>query len=70
MVMLINLDNGLTASPVSVCLFTAVPIAKIPMERMIPKVMPFVIAEMCAVFLITYIPELILFVPRLTGFIE
>jgi C4-dicarboxylate transporter DctM subunit len=68
--MLVNLNIGLCTPPVGVCLFTAVPIAKIPMERMIPKVMPFVAAEMCAVFLITYIPELILIVPRLTGFIE
>ena len=70
LVMLVNLNIGLTTPPVGVCLFTAVPIAKIPMERMIPKVMPFVIAEMFAVFLITYIPELILFVPRLAGFID
>jgi tripartite ATP-independent transporter DctM subunit len=70
LVMLVNLNIGLTTPPVGVCLFTAVPIAKIPMERMIPKVMPFVAAEMCAVFLITYIPELILVVPRLAGFIE
>ncbi|MDR2588400.1 MAG: TRAP transporter large permease [Spirochaetales bacterium] len=70
LVMLVNLNIGLTTPPVGVCLFTAVPIAKIPMEKMIPKVMPFVVAEMVAVFLITYIPDLILVVPRLTGFIE
>ncbi|MDR1932603.1 MAG: TRAP transporter large permease [Spirochaetales bacterium] len=69
LVMLVNLNIGLTTPPVGVCLFTAVPIAKVPMERMIPHVMPFVAAEMIAVFLITYIPDLVLVVPRLTGFI-
>ncbi len=70
LVMLVNLNIGLTTPPVGVCLFTAVPIAKVSMEKMIPKVMPFVAAEMIAVLLITYIPDLILFLPRVTGFIN
>ncbi len=70
LVMLVNLNIGLTTPPVGVCLFTAVPIAKIPMEKMIPRVMPFVGVEMIVVLLITYIPELLLFLPRVTGFIN
>ncbi|WP_319415341.1 TRAP transporter large permease [Marispirochaeta aestuarii] len=70
LIMLVNLNIGLTTPPVGVCLFTAVPIAKCSVEKMVPKVMPFVIAEMVAVLLITYIPEITLFLPRLTGFIE
>jgi TRAP-type C4-dicarboxylate transport system permease large subunit len=70
LVMLVNLNIGLTTPPVGVCLSTAIPIAKIPLERMISSVMPFVAVEMCTVLLITYIPELILIIPRLTGFID
>jgi tripartite ATP-independent transporter DctM subunit len=70
LVMLVNLNIGLTTPPVGVCLFTAVPIAKVSMERIVSKVMPFVAAEMVAVLLITYIPELILFVPRITGYLK
>jgi tripartite ATP-independent transporter DctM subunit len=70
LIMLVNLNIGLTTPPVGVCLFTAVPIAKCSVEKMVPKVMPFVIAEMIAVLFITYIPEITLFLPRLTGFIE
>jgi len=33
-------------------------------------VMPFVAAEMVAVLLITYIPELILFMPRIAGYLK
>jgi tripartite ATP-independent transporter DctM subunit len=69
LVMLVNLNIGLCTPPVGACLFTAAPIAKIPMERMISSVMPFVAMEMLAVLLITYIPELVLFIPRVTGFI-
>lgn len=70
LVMLVNLNIGLTTPPVGVCLFTAVPIAKVPLERIVPKVMPFVAAEMVAVLLITYIPELILFLPRVAGYLK
>ncbi len=70
LVMLVNLNIGLTTPPVGVCLFTAVPIAKVPLERIVSKVMPFVAAEMVAVLLITYIPELILFLPRATGYLK
>lgn len=70
LVMLVNLNIGLTTPPVGVCLFTAVPIAKVPMEKIVSKVMPFVAAEMVAVLLITYIPELILFMPRIAGYLK
>ena len=32
--------------------------------------MPFVAAEMVAVLVLTYVPDLVLFLPRLTGFID
>lgn len=70
LVMLVNLNVGLTTPPVGVCLFTAVPIAKVSVEKMIPKVMPFVAAEIIAILAITFIPEITLFLPRLTGFID
>lgn len=70
LVMLVNLNVGLATPPVGVCLFTVTPIAKVPLERIIPKAMPFVAAEMVAVLVLTYVPDLVLFLPRLTGFID
>jgi len=70
LVMIVNLNIGLMTPPVGVCLFTAVPIAKVPLEKMVPKVMPFVAVEMFVVLLITYIPDLLLFLPRWAGFIS
>ncbi len=70
LVMLVNLNVGLTTPPVGVCLFTVTPIARVSMERIIPKVMPFVAAEMVAVLVLTYVPDLVLLLPRLTGFID
>ena len=70
LVMIVNLNIGLMTPPVGVCLFTAVPIAKVTMEQLVPKVMPFVAVEMFVVLIITYIPELLLFLPRWAGFIN
>lgn len=70
LIMLVNLNIGLTTPPVGVCLFTAVPIAKTPIEKIVPKVMPFVIAEIVGLLLLTYIPDLVLFLPRWAGYIN
>lgn len=69
LVMLVNLNIGLTTPPVGVCLFTAAPIAKVPVERIALKAMPFIGVEILVLFLITYVPDIILFVPRLLGFV-
>ena len=67
LVMIVNLNIGLTTPPLGVCLFTVAPIAKTSLESIIPKVIPFVLMEVAVLMLITYFPELILFLPRLLG---
>ncbi|GHU27870.1 hypothetical protein AGMMS50256_08660 [Betaproteobacteria bacterium] len=68
LVMIVNLNIGLSTPPVGVCLFAAAPIAKISLERMSKAVLPFILAELVALMFITYIPDLVLFVPRLLGY--
>ncbi len=70
LVMLVNLNIGLSTPPVGVCLFTAAPIAGISLERISRGALPFLAADIVALLFITYIPELVLFVPRLAGFIQ
>jgi len=69
LVMLVNLNIGLTTPPLGVCLFVAAPIAKTSMEKIVVRVIPLVAMEIVVLIMITYIPELILFVPRLFGFV-
>lgn len=69
LVMLVNLNIGLTTPPLGVCLFVAAPIAKTSMEKIVVRVIPLVSMEIVFLIIITYIPELILFVPRLFGFV-
>ncbi len=70
LVMLVNLNIGLITPPVGVCLFVAAPIAGISIEKLSKAVLPFIGAEVFALLLLTYMPELVLIVPRLMGFIH
>jgi len=70
LVMLVNLNIGLSTPPVGVCLFTAAPIAGISLERISRAALPFITADIVALLFITYIPDLVLFVPRMAGFIQ
>jgi len=68
LVMLVNLNIGLVTPPLGVCLFVAAPIADVKYERIAIASLPFIAAEIVVLMLITYIPELILILPRLFGF--
>lgn len=68
-VMLVNLNLGLITPPVGTCLYVAAPIAKISLERLSKATLPFVLMEIVALMIMTYVPEVILFLPRLLGYI-
>lgn len=69
LIMIVNVNIGLTTPPLGVCLFTAAPIAKTSYESIAMKVLPFVAMEIMVLLLITYVPDIVLIVPRLTGFL-
>ena len=62
-VMVVNLSIGLATPPVGVNLFVASGIAKIPLEKISKAIWLFLIALLVPLALITYIPELSLWVP-------
>lgn len=64
-VMVVNLSIGLATPPVGVNLFVASGIAKIPLEKITRIIWPFLIALLIPLALITYIPQITLWVPRL-----
>lgn len=68
-VMLVNLNLGLITPPVGTCLYVAAPIAKISLERLSKAALPFVLMEIVALMIMTFVPEVILFLPRLLGYI-
>ena len=70
LIMLVNLNIGLTTPPLGVCLFTAAPIANVKFEKIAKAAMPFIAVEIAILMLITYLPDMVLFLPRITGYLN
>ena len=63
--MSVNLITGLATPPVGCCLFAASIISEESMERISRAVLPFLAANVVVVMLVTYIPQITLFIPSL-----
>jgi C4-dicarboxylate transporter DctM subunit len=64
-IMVVNLGLGLCTPPVGVCLFIACGIAKTSITSVIKGFLPFYAAIVAVLMLITYIPELVMYLPNL-----
>jgi tripartite ATP-independent transporter DctM subunit len=65
MIMVMNLVIGLTTPPVGVCLFVASSIGKISLEKISRAGLPFLLVSLFVLLLVTYVPEISLFLPGL-----
>jgi len=61
----LNLMIGLLTPPVGMCMFVVCAIAKISVEDYIRESIPFFIALLAVLGLITYIPALVTWLPNL-----
>lgn len=66
-IMVLNLCIGLCTPPVGTILFVGVGIAKTTIEKVIKPLLPLFIAMIFALMLVTFFPELSLWLPRLFG---
>ncbi|WP_375323912.1 TRAP transporter large permease [Flagellimonas sp. GZD32] len=66
-IMILNLCIGLCTPPVGSVLFVGVGVAKTSIEKVVKPLLPLFVAMILALFLITYIPELTLWLPSLFG---
>lgn len=64
-IMVLNLMIGLLTPPVGMVLFILSRVAKMPFDKTVAAVMPFLIPLLVVLVLITFIPELTLYLPRL-----
>lgn len=64
-IMILNLCIGLCTPPVGSVLFVGVGIAKTSIEKVVRPLLPLFVAMIIALFLVTYIPELSLWLPSL-----
>ena len=67
-VAVVNIMIGLVTPPYGLLLFMMVKIAEVSLKDLVREVMPFLGAMIGALALITYIPSLVLFLPRLMGY--
>lgn len=60
----VNTAIGLLTPPFGVCLFTSASVGKVPVEVLSKKIMPFLIAMIIALMIITYIPQSVMFLVK------
>jgi C4-dicarboxylate transporter DctM subunit len=67
-VAVMNIMIGLVTPPYGLLLFMMTKIANVPLSAIVREVMPFLAVMIAALFAITYVPELVLWLPRLLGY--
>ncbi len=67
-VAVVNIMIGLITPPYGLLLFMMVKIADVPLKDLVRDVMPFLAVMIAALALITFVPDLVLFLPRLLGY--
>ncbi|MDX1618673.1 MAG: TRAP transporter large permease subunit [Balneolaceae bacterium] len=66
-IMVLNLCIGICTPPVGTVLFVGIRVAKTTIEKVIRPLLPLYIAMLIALLLVTFVPELSLWLPRLFG---
>ncbi|WP_292289963.1 TRAP transporter large permease [Marivita sp.] len=69
-IMSVNLTVGLATPPMGLVLFVASSVSGERVETISKAILPFLAIEIIVIFLITFIPEISMTVPRLTGFAD
>jgi C4-dicarboxylate transporter, DctM subunit len=67
-VAVVNIMIGLITPPYGLLLFMMVKIAEVPLRDLVREVLPFLYVMIGALALITLVPDLVLFLPRLLGY--
>ena len=65
-----NVGISLISPPVGVCLYVACGLSKQPIEAVIRALLPFYLVLVVTVLVISYVPEIALFIPRLLGYVD
>jgi TRAP-type C4-dicarboxylate transport system permease large subunit len=68
-VMILNLTLGLITPPVGVVLYATASVGKVKFEELVRACLPLICMAIIVLALVTYIPEISLFVPRLSHMI-
>ncbi|MDR5874265.1 TRAP transporter large permease [Halomonas sp. CUBES01] len=67
-VVIFNLMMGLITPPMGLCLFVADSVSGVGMGAIIRRILPMLAVQFLILLLITFVPELVTFLPRLAGY--
>jgi C4-dicarboxylate transporter DctM subunit len=70
MVCVIASAIGHVTPPVGLCLFLGMAISGLSMEKLVKPLLPFLVAIIAVLFLVAFVPETVLLIPRLFGFVK
>jgi C4-dicarboxylate transporter DctM subunit len=62
-----NVGLGMVSPPVGICLFVACGIADTRIELVVRPLLPFLLILVISLMVITFVPQISLFLPRLFG---
>ena len=68
-IVILNLTVGLITPPVGVVLYAVANVGKEKFETVVKSTMPFILMGFALVVILTFVPELCLFLPRIMGFL-
>jgi TRAP-type C4-dicarboxylate transport system permease large subunit len=68
-IVIMNLVIGLITPPLGEVLFIVGPIAKVSLEEVAKEVFPFLLVEIGVLLLVSYVPALSLWIPKLLGYV-
>ena len=70
MVCVIASAIGHVTPPVGLCLFLGMAISGLPMDKLVKPLLPFLAAIIVVLFFVAFIPDTVLLIPRLLGFVK
>jgi len=67
-IMVLSLNIALMTPPVGACLFVACSITKLKLSEISKAILPFIVVEIIALFVVAFVPQISTFLPSLLGF--
>jgi C4-dicarboxylate transporter, DctM subunit len=64
----LNVMIGLVTPPYGLLLFVVSKVADAPLRKIVPEIIPFIIALLAALAVVTFVPDTVLWLPRLFGY--
>jgi tripartite ATP-independent transporter DctM subunit len=69
-IMVVNVMIGMITPPYGLALYLSASIAQVPLKALVREIIPFVSVSIAVLFLVTYVPLIVLGVPRYLGLIQ